>query len=228
MEVKDSVVGFWEKDKGCFEILDKGKEEKRVYGCSFVRRINDHEKTGIISMCAFISVHARDECSSSPCLHGGTCMDGINAYTCICPAGFSGRKCETNIDECASSPCLHCGTCSDGVNGYICTCLAGFSGKECETNIDECASSPCLHCGTCSDGVNGYICTCLAGFSGKECETNGVNAHTCLAGFSEKKCETTSAPFRQLMCYSCDEMSDLKLCDTVQRCARVLLERQHI
>ena len=30
MEVKKSVVGFWEEDKGSFEILDKGKEEKRV------------------------------------------------------------------------------------------------------------------------------------------------------------------------------------------------------
>ncbi|KAH3817743.1 hypothetical protein DPMN_119298 [Dreissena polymorpha] len=102
MEVKESVVGFWEEDKGSFKILDKGKEEKRVrfgrhledysiriqwtvkrnlntvtyaleligdvthflmsncyatqllreqgtYGCSFVRRINDHEKTGVIS-----------------------------------------------------------------------------------------------------------------------------------------------------------------------------------
>ena len=30
MEVKESVVGFVEDDKDSFEILDKGKEEKRV------------------------------------------------------------------------------------------------------------------------------------------------------------------------------------------------------
>ncbi|KAH3867737.1 hypothetical protein DPMN_030872 [Dreissena polymorpha] len=33
MEVKERVVGFWEEDKGSFEILDKGKEEKRVQIC---------------------------------------------------------------------------------------------------------------------------------------------------------------------------------------------------
>jgi len=35
-----------------------------------------------------------NECASSPCLHGGTCLDGVNAYTCTCSAGYSGRNCE--------------------------------------------------------------------------------------------------------------------------------------
>ena len=35
-----------------------------------------------------------DECSSSPCLNGGTCTDGINNYTCACPAPFYGRQCQ--------------------------------------------------------------------------------------------------------------------------------------
>ena len=35
-----------------------------------------------------------DECSSSPCLNGGTCTDGINNYTCACPSPFFGRQCQ--------------------------------------------------------------------------------------------------------------------------------------
>ncbi|KAH3847364.1 hypothetical protein DPMN_089684 [Dreissena polymorpha] len=37
MELKESVVGFWEEDKGSFEILDKGKEEKTI-ALHFVRK----------------------------------------------------------------------------------------------------------------------------------------------------------------------------------------------
>ncbi|XP_078484274.1 uncharacterized protein LOC100175832 [Ciona intestinalis] len=36
----------------------------------------------------------RDLCSSSPCLNGGTCSRGPNAYTCFCPLGYTGRNCE--------------------------------------------------------------------------------------------------------------------------------------
>ena len=32
-----------------------------------------------------------DECWSMPCLNGGTCIDGVAAYNCTCPEGFSGK-----------------------------------------------------------------------------------------------------------------------------------------
>ena len=34
-------------------------------------------------------------------------MDGIAKFTCVCPAGFTGTKCDVDIDECSSSPCVH-------------------------------------------------------------------------------------------------------------------------
>ena len=35
-----------------------------------------------------------DECSSSPCLNGGTCIDHITGYVCSCVKGFKGRHCD--------------------------------------------------------------------------------------------------------------------------------------
>ncbi len=38
-----------------------------------------------------------DECSSGPCQNGGTCVDGVNGYTCSCLAGYAGFHCETGL-----------------------------------------------------------------------------------------------------------------------------------
>ena len=32
-----------------------------------------------------------NECSSSPCLNGGICTDGVNKYTCACQSGYGGN-----------------------------------------------------------------------------------------------------------------------------------------
>ena len=34
------------------------------------------------------------ECASSPCVNDGTCLDGVDLYTCICPAGNIGTQCD--------------------------------------------------------------------------------------------------------------------------------------
>ena len=73
-----------------------------------------------------------NECASSPCQNGGSCVDGINSYTCNCLPGYAGDNCERNIDECASKPCVKNAKCIDGINTFTCTCLPGYAGDNCE------------------------------------------------------------------------------------------------
>ena len=35
-----------------------------------------------------------NECATSPCQNGGSCIDQINAYTCNCVDGYDGLNCE--------------------------------------------------------------------------------------------------------------------------------------
>ena len=44
--------------------------------------------------CLFVDIN---ECSSEPCMNGGTCTDGINSYSCACVAGYSGEDCEIGM-----------------------------------------------------------------------------------------------------------------------------------
>lgn len=71
-------------------------------------------------------------CVPSSCFNGGTCVDGINTFTCLCPAGFTGSYCEHNINECDSKPCLNGGTCQDSYGTYKCTCPQGYTGLNCQ------------------------------------------------------------------------------------------------
>jgi hypothetical protein len=36
-----------------------------------------------------------DECSSDPCQNGGSCVDLVGNYSCICVEPFEGPQCET-------------------------------------------------------------------------------------------------------------------------------------
>ena len=36
-----------------------------------------------------------DECSSDPCLNGGSCVDLVGNFTCLCAEPFEGPRCET-------------------------------------------------------------------------------------------------------------------------------------
>ena len=34
-----------------------------------------------------------NECYPSPCKNNGTCVDGVNNFTCACVPGFEGKNC---------------------------------------------------------------------------------------------------------------------------------------
>ena len=42
-----------------------------------------------------VPVSDDDNCASSPCMHGATCVDGVNYYSCTCLSGYVGITCET-------------------------------------------------------------------------------------------------------------------------------------
>eukprot|EP00062_Callorhinchus_milii_P000365 gi/632935107/ref/XP_007887824.1/ PREDICTED: sushi, nidogen and EGF-like domain-containing protein 1 [Callorhinchus milii] len=110
-----------------------------------------------------------DECSSQPCLNGGTCRDGVANFHCDCQRGYTGRFCESETDDCASEPCKNGGTCQNAQGLYICHCPGGFSGNDCETVVDGCRLDPCGSRGFCRSVNGSYSCTCKVGYSGKHC-----------------------------------------------------------
>ena len=79
----------------------------------------------------------------NPCANGGTCLDLVNGFKCICAPGFTSKDCSTNINECESSPCMNDGQCIDKVNEFECACKSGFFGTLCEHRTDH--RSPAEH-----------------------------------------------------------------------------------
>ncbi|KAM6409651.1 aggrecan core protein [Rhynochetos jubatus] len=41
-----------------------------------------------------------DECHSSPCLNGATCVDGIDSFKCLCLPSYGGDLCEIDLQNC--------------------------------------------------------------------------------------------------------------------------------
>ncbi|XP_056260248.1 protein crumbs homolog 2a [Seriola aureovittata] len=116
-----------------------------------------------------------DECEHHACEHGGTCQDGPNMYTCVCPKDYSGPLCQWDYPpiECGKDvQCENDGVCNDGLWGANCTCMPGFTGSSCETEINECESNPCRNGGTCLDRFNMFVCECPPGYSGPICDMN--------------------------------------------------------
>ncbi|KAF5891226.1 neurogenic locus notch protein 2-like, partial [Clarias magur] len=93
-----------------------------------------------------------DSCASSPCSNGGACTSLPNGtFSCTCPLGYEGSRCQDDVDECAREPalCRNGGTCENVKGSYWCNCSAGFTGPKCEKLYVPCSPSPCMNGGTC-------------------------------------------------------------------------------
>ena len=36
-----------------------------------------------------------DDCVNHTCLNGGSCVDNVNNFSCVCETGFTGNYCQT-------------------------------------------------------------------------------------------------------------------------------------
>jgi len=59
-----------------------------------------------------------NDCITYPCLNGGTCVDGFESSTCVCPAGYTGSLCDTEDTA----------TCSNNGVARSVTKVAGLKG----------------------------------------------------------------------------------------------------
>lgn len=80
-------------------------------------------------------ISVADECLSTPCINGGTCVDGVNTFSCQCPTGYSGTFCEIRSNFCSSKSCGldSSAQCIDvhSKDKPFCSCSSGFSHGKC-------------------------------------------------------------------------------------------------
>ena len=72
--------------------------------------------------------------------HSGICLDGVNNYSCICNAGFTGRHCDAIITSCSNDTCFPGVPCTENIISVSCgSCPSGFTGdgKNCKGRIEN-------------------------------------------------------------------------------------------
>uniref|UniRef100_A0A8C6W551 Neurogenic locus notch homolog protein 1 n=1 Tax=Nannospalax galili TaxID=1026970 RepID=A0A8C6W551_NANGA len=135
-----------------------------------------------------------DPASRSPkCFNNGTCVDQVGGYSCTCPPGFVGERCEGDVNECLSNPCDPRGTqnCVQRINDFHCECRAGHTGV-------------CLRLvgpGGCQQWAASLLSShtgrrCESGFEGATCENDArtcgslrcLNGGTCISGPRSPTC----------------------------------------
>ncbi|KAG9344704.1 hypothetical protein JZ751_010390 [Albula glossodonta] len=112
-----------------------------------------------------------NDCAASPCRNGGTCIDGVNSFQCMCPGGWEGLLCDLNVNECSRNPCKNGGHCVDLLNDFYCDCTNGWKGKTCHSRENQCDANTCRNGGTCYDQGDAFHCACAPGWEGSTCST---------------------------------------------------------
>lgn len=149
----------------------------------------------LMSLQTQISNRPRHECDSLPCQHGGTCLNLVEGYHCLCPSNWEGRNCDVDVNECRNFAgtdlgCQNGATCVNKPGSYECLCMPSWFGVHCTTKAKDCSAGDFEMCGygTCvqiSSG-EGIKCICHQGW------TNNAASVQCLVDVNE--CESHQGP----------------------------------
>lgn len=100
-----NIMSSWQKQYSSYHSNIKFLSSRhRVVSCIFsMSVINTFFKFLNKSFCfhvypSLIYVPSTDinDCANRTCQNGGSCVDGVNRYSCNCLAGFTGDHCETS------------------------------------------------------------------------------------------------------------------------------------
>ncbi|XP_065187256.1 uncharacterized protein LOC135817895 isoform X4 [Sycon ciliatum] len=142
------------------------------------------------------------DCTPTSC-GTGTCVDGTNDFTCMCPPGLTGARCQTDVDECASGShnCHTRALCTNTFGFFACACFDGYAGNgrdnctdvnECQAGTDNCDSNA-----NCTNTMGSFTCACKTGYQGDGVSCSDVNE--CQAGTdncdSNANCTNTMGSF---------------------------------
>ncbi|RXM31227.1 Fibulin-7 [Acipenser ruthenus] len=119
-----------------------------------------------------------NECAKSPCLNGGTCVDDVNRFACMCARGWSGTYCQNSVysywTSQTNSSFSRQPHCANMQGSTQCTCdegfqIAGRDNSRCQ-DLDECelyysGRLPRLCAHACVNTPGSYRCTCPPGYS---------------------------------------------------------------
>ncbi|XP_055982460.1 protein HEG homolog 1 [Sorex fumeus] len=67
-------------------------------------------------------------CATSPCLHGGQCVEEPPGpgHRCVCSPSWQGADCSIDVNECLSNPCPPLAVCNNTQGSFICKCPIGY------------------------------------------------------------------------------------------------------
>jgi hypothetical protein len=109
-----------------------------IGACAQLEKLSRFELVACVEDCGDAAVDAAPVQSVDAALPAA---DGSTSSP-VCPRGYSGPACATNIDDCTPDPCVAANStgCVDGIADYTCTCKAGYGGKTCATPPTSCSA----------------------------------------------------------------------------------------
>ncbi len=115
--------------------------------------------------CCLWIISEQNECESSPCSNGATCIDELNQYHCICAPGYNYTHCQNGNSNGNTEPTVENIYAYD-IPEYICLMVYMYNISE----INECESNPCSNGATCVNEINEYHCICPPGYNYTHCQ----------------------------------------------------------